>query len=155
MTEGKLNSVFIFLEFFPILSKLQIYNGDVEFLCRSWPLSLCIRKPRGHFPLCDKTVQFQLWCPYLCSIFFFVCDSILINDTHLVFCFLNFYRWVEFKHGFLIYCETELITVVFVGHVHMLLLYKCDITILYLFAFTYYMYLFFLILLNKEVVLGV
>lgn len=49
-----------------------------------------------------------------------------------------------------------MITVVFVGHVHMLLLYKCDITILYLFAFTYYMYdLFFLILLNKEVVLGV
>lgn len=49
-----------------------------------------------------------------------------------------------------------MITVVFVGHVHMLLLYKCDITILYFFAFTYYMYdLFFLILLNKEVVLGV
>lgn len=60
MTEGKLNSVFIFLEFFPILSDYKSTMEMLSFYADLGLLSLCIRKPRGHFPLCDKTVQFQL-----------------------------------------------------------------------------------------------
>lgn len=137
MTEGKLNSVFIFLEFFPILSDYKSTMEMLSFYADLGPWVCVSVNHEGIFlfviRLYSSNCVVHIFVQYS-----YVCDSILTNDTHLVFCFLNFYRWVEFKHWFLIYCETELITIVFVGHVHMLLLYKCDITILYLFAFTHY-----------------